>query len=178
MSSAVAHGIFFWNCQKNIPPTEVEGYWQLSGFTYYRKIAYFINLNQCSSLLTATNASKSIHSLITCCQSNEICFQTLPLFRFLPENGTRVSDSDSSRIFIDFRLDSDSTWNDSRLDSTRGKGLVYIFISNLSLLSLNIYITDILKADRIRTSASIRTASRNSSTILSEQRIKPAERIT
>ncbi len=37
------------------------------------------------------------------------------------EMGTRVSDSDSSRIFIAFRLD--LTWNDSRLYSTRGKGL-------------------------------------------------------
>ncbi len=32
------------------------------------------------------------------------------------EMGTRVSDLDSSRIFINFRLDSDSTWNDSRLE--------------------------------------------------------------
>ncbi len=34
------------------------------------------------------------------------------------------------------------------------------------------------KADRIRTPASIRTTSRSSSTILSELRVKTAERIT
>ncbi len=65
------------------------------------------------------------------------------------EMGSRVSDSDSSRIFIDFRLDSDSTWNDSRLDSR--KRTHEYFESNSSLLFLNTYITDIQKADRIRT---------------------------
>ncbi len=64
------------------------------------------------------------------------------------------------------------TWRDSR------KRTREYFKSNSSLLSLNTYITDIQKADRVRTPASIRTASRNSSTILSVQRIKTAERIT
>ncbi len=64
------------------------------------------------------------------------------------------------------------TWLDSR------KRTREYFKSNSSLLSLNTYITDIQKADCIRTPASNRTASCNSSTILSEQRVKTAERIT
>ncbi len=44
-----------------------------------------------------------------------------------PEMGTWLGlESTRVCIFIDFRLDSDSTWNDSRLDSTPGKGLVNI----------------------------------------------------
>ncbi len=62
--------------------------------------------------------------------------------------GTQVNDSDSSLIFIDFRLDSDS----------RKRTHEYFEKQLKSLFNLNIYITDIQKADRSRTPAFIWTA--------------------
>ncbi len=84
------------------------------------------------------------------------------------EMGTRVSDLDSSRIFINFRLDSDSTWNDS---DSRKRTREY-FKSNSSLLSLKYLYNWYSKADRIRTPRPSGQRSRNSSHHLSEQNVK------
>jgi len=59
-------------------------YFQSSGLTYYRKKTFHKPESMyCTSLLNSANVSKSIQTVITCCQSNGICFQTWLLARFL-----------------------------------------------------------------------------------------------
>ncbi len=102
-------------CSRNQDSSDQQRFYNLLLSSFGESV--WIVSSVCCSYLTG-----AAPGVVFCCWSpsasgfDVLCVQRCILQILVAEMGTRVNDSDSSRIFIDFILASDSIWNDSRLE--------------------------------------------------------------